>query len=212
MHIKNTILPLTTVITLVSSDAISTCQSGETFTPSTFCVHTNEQVFLRGEGFQPNAYIQGFLLSSHYKSPLWSFNADTNGEFMLNITWRENIDPNGPRAVQEYQFSGGSTNITFHVWYQTNNPTNDWHGTITSFDASPISSEWQQVDVYAAVTVANNYQVQMATNLSGPWIFVGETTTHENLYSDVRFGFQIPRVPQAFFRVANPYLPCPCDF
>ena len=210
MYIHKSVLSMVVAAGCLGSHGISSGQSS--FTVSTFCVHTNGHVFLTGKGFPSGSQIQGFLLSSHYRSPLWSFTTDTTGEFNLDVTWTENLDMGASRAVQEYQFSGGGTNITFHVWYQTNNATNDWHSTITNFDTHQISSSEQQVDVVADITAHNNYQVQMATNLSGPWIFVGDVTKSENPVSSFRFGFQIPRQSRGYFRIADPYRPCPCDF
>jgi len=214
MYIDKSIRLFTlTVAALAANQNQSHGQSVPTFTPSALCVHTNEQVFLQGTGFASGASVQGFLISSHYHSPLWGATADTNGQFAIDITFRGNIDMNGPRAVQEYYFVGGGTNVTFHVWYQTYNPTNEWHAVITNMVTYPTPSQWQQVDVYASITAHNNYQVQMATDiLNGPWTFVGDTTTHEYPTSDATFSFQIPQTPHAFFRISNPYLPCPCDF
>jgi hypothetical protein len=212
MHLHKSILSILTVTSLASHSANLFGQPNPTMTPSTFCVHTNEQVFLYGAGFNPGTTMQGYLISSHYQSPIFGATADTNGQFSVDITFRGNIDMNGPRAVQEYYFAGGNTSTNFHVWYQTYNPTNVWHAVITNMDTYPISAQYQQVDIYAVITTENNYQVQMATNLAGPWNFLGETTTHENPYSNVTFSCQIPPVPNAFFRISNPYVPCPCDF
>jgi hypothetical protein len=212
MHINKSIVSVLTTTALAANAVNLFGQSAPTMTSSTTCVHTNDQVFLYGTGFSPGATVQGYLISSHYHSPIFGATAGSNGQFTVDITFRGNIDMNGPRAVQEYYFVGGGTNVTFHVWYQTYNPTNEWHAMITSIETSPLSFQYQQVSIYAAITTKNNYQVQMATNLSGPWNLVGELTTHENPYSNALFSCQVPPLPNAFFRITNPYLPCPCDF
>jgi hypothetical protein len=212
MHFNKSILSVLTVASLVAHSGILFGQSDPTMTPSTVCVHTNEQVLLNGTGFAPGATMQGYLISSHYQSPIFGATADTNGEFTVDITFRGNIDMNGPRAVQEYYFVGGGTSTNFHVWYQTYNPTNVWHAVITDISMCTTPTTWQQVDVYASITTENNYQVQMTTNLGTAWNLIGVCTTHENPYSNVDFSFQIPPTPNAFFRVTNPYIPCQCDF
>lgn len=215
MIVKNSILSVLTVTSLAVHSFNLCGQAVPIMEPSSLCVHTNEQVFLHGVSFTPGVTVQGYLISSHYRSPLWGAAADTNGEFAIDITFRGNIDMNGPRAVQEYYFVGGGTNVYFHVWYQTYNPTNDWHAIVTSINAYAVdyATNVLQVDVFATVSPAgNNYQVQMSDDLRGPWNFVGEVTTHENPYTNLYFSQQIPLRNKAFFRIANPFLPCPCGF
>jgi hypothetical protein len=212
MYFDKSILLILTATALAYSTTNSFGQSNPTMNPSRVCVHTNDQVFLYGTGFNPGATVQGYLISSHYHSPIFGATAGTNGQFKIDITFRGNIDMNGPRAIQEYYFVGGGANTTFHIWYQTLNPTNEWHAVIANISTYTTPTTWRQVDVYASITTENNYQAQMTTNLGATWNLVGACTTHENPYSNVDFSIQIPPVPNAFFRITNPYMPCPCDF
>lgn len=189
---------------------------GQTMTPSSLCVHTNDSLFVTGHGWSPSERIEVMVPSLDYQSPIETIYADTNGDVYANITFRQNIYMQGPRAVQTYRFIGQSDTVTFHVWYQTYNPTNDWQALVTHISVEPLGSQWpdgwMQINTDAAVTPYNTYQFQMATNLSGPWIFVGFPSDSDDPYSWYSEGFQLPPAPQRFFRVADPYYPCPCDF
>jgi hypothetical protein len=217
MNIKKLILYALIVVILLVGQAASVGQSSPILTPSTFCVHSNDQIFIEGHGLIPGERILGFLLSSHYRSPLWVLYPDTNGDLHEEITFRGNLNPWGPTAVQVYQFSGQSTNITFHVWYQTcDQKTNQWQSVITNLVVMPLHpnspSDGSQINIDATVMPYNNYQVQAATNVLGPWLFIGSPSKSEDSYSWYSIGLQLPPSPQKFFRLANPYAPCPCDF
>jgi len=197
-------------------------QSIPTAVPSTLCVHTNESLFLKGSGFAPGEAVSGYITSSSLPfpyAPSWSFYADTNGEFNVNITCRTNIQPSQPTAVQEYYFStwNGDFDYTFHVWYQTeNNTSNQWHSVIAGFSKQlsnqyPDQQTWF-VTINANVAPNNNYQVQAATDILGPWRFVGHSTLAEDTNSVFVSGFNVPLAPQMFFRIGDPYGPCPCNF
>jgi hypothetical protein len=166
-----------------------------------------------GAGYSPGEMIDVFLVSSHYRYPLWLPRADTNGEFSVDMTFRSNIDMNGSRSVQVYSFQGHGTNIIVNIWYQTYNPTNNWYAIATGVSVQPSSYPGvSQVYVTSAIAPNNTYQFQTATNLAGAWAFIGFPTSSEDSYTSYADGFLMPEASQRFFRVANPYLPCPCDF
>lgn len=186
-------------------------------TPSATCVRTNEHLYVSGTGFLPGEQIQGYVTSSHFRSPQWILHADQLGNMHEDITFRNNINEDGPAAVQEYRFLSSSTNISFHVWYQTLNPTNDWNSAITSLRVEPIvsgnrSHELVQIGIGVAARPYNAYQVQIADGLAGPWRFVGDIIKSEDPRSEWSIGLQLPIQAHGFFRIAHPYGVCPCDF
>jgi len=135
MHINKSILSIL-VLTALSGDL--SVQSIPTMTPSRVCAHTNEQVFLSGTGFNPGATVQGYLISSHYRSPIFGATADTNGA----IHGRYHV-PRKYRHERAKSRPGILLCRRRHkrhlpCWYQTYNSTNEWHAVITNISTYTI--------------------------------------------------------------------------
>jgi len=195
-------------------------QPKPTWQLSTECLHTNEQLVVKGSGFVPGQQILGAVVSTAHPPPSYwicNTNADTNGEFVADITFRDNISPLQPPALQRYSFVAVATNrslsseFDFTVWYQTGNPKYDSASKIT--DLQPYNG----ITVQFSAVPHNHYMIQTAPSPSGPWSFTGPYTESEE--TNAVFAWTInmspePQVrpPNMFFRIADPFGPCPCQW
>lgn len=188
---------------------------------STLSVPLGQGVRLIGHHLIFGEPISGRIANGKYTNPMWKVYPDENGDLDLDITARWNINQSGPPAAQPYYFDAWQSGVSasFTVWYQTDDQhTNTWRSKNVAIDASEIKSAGQ-VRITAEIEPYNNYQVQAATNLSGPWKFVGNITYSDTNHADpseatnLTSVFQVdPLELQMFFRVADPIGPCPYSF
>jgi hypothetical protein len=199
-------------------------QPNPTWQLSTQCLHTNEHLFLKGSGFVPGAQILGALLSTAHPPPgywICNTNADGAGEFCVDITYRTNINLSQPSALQRYSFvasstnGGGSSEFDFSVWYETENSKYDATSKITGLllDGQPYNG----ITVQFSAVPHNHYMIQTAPSPVGPWSFTGPFTDSEATNTNLAWTIDMSLEPQSrpsqmFFRIADQFGPCPCQW
>lgn len=228
MHIYNFMRLILAAGTLAATESDSFGQSGPALSFSTVCLHTNEQVYLIGTNLIPGERVTGYMMWSQKNGPIILY-ADANGNLRFDITDRYWLYPDGPPMSLSYEFDSWQSHVhtETNIWYQTpNENTNYWQSVIRGIDIVPAGTggyPYVGVFVNADINPYNNrYQLQAATSLLGPWVFMGsegpELNGHDpqypftsTNYSFSVFGFD-PSVQSVFFRLSDPQGPCPCDF
>lgn len=199
-------------------------QPKPTWQLSTECLRMNERLFLKGSGFLPGQQILGAVMSAVHPPPSYwicNTNADANGEFSVDITYRDNISPSQPPALQRYNFVAVTTNgspsseFDFNVWYQTENSTYDAASKIRDLRLS--GQPYNGITVQFSAVPHNHYMIQTAPTPSGPWSFIGPFTDSEETNRILAWTIDMSpvqqiRPPHMFFRIADPFGPCPCQW